>query len=121
MFARVTVSSTKTLPAERHPFEKVALRLPVGSLEDLALGRVVPEQLLDQVHVREQHATAAVAGESQFAQRFSVNNNNILESVNARNSNSLSSIVGLFFCFLGGIARTPQPCPPNRPVGSRSA
>jgi hypothetical protein len=84
VFARVTVSSTKTLPAERHPFEKVALRLPVGSLEDLALGRVVPEQLLDQVHVREQHATAAVAGESQFAQRFSVNNNNILKSVKAR-------------------------------------
>ena len=39
-------------------------RLSVGGLEDLTLGRVVPEQLLDQVDVGEQHAAAAVAGEA---------------------------------------------------------
>jgi hypothetical protein len=47
-------------------------RLSVGSLVDLALGRVVPEQLLDQVDVSEQHAAAAVAGQSKVVQRLSV-------------------------------------------------
>jgi hypothetical protein len=47
-------------------------RLSVGRLEDLTLGRVVPEQLLDQVDVGEQHAAAAVAGESQFVERLTV-------------------------------------------------
>ena len=47
-------------------------RLSVGGLEDLTLGRVVPEQLLDQVDVSEQHAAAAVAGESQFVERLTV-------------------------------------------------
>jgi len=46
--------------------------LSVGGLEDLTLGRVVPEQLLDQVDVGEQHAAAAVAGESQFVERLTV-------------------------------------------------
>lgn len=44
----------------------------VGGLEDLALGRVVSEELLDQVDVSEQHAAAAVAGKSQFVKRLSV-------------------------------------------------
>ena len=47
-------------------------RLSIGGLEDLTLGRVVPEQLLDQVDVSEQHAAAAVAGESQFVERLTV-------------------------------------------------
>lgn len=41
-------------------------------LEDLALSRVVPEQLLNEVDVSEQHTAAAVAGESQFVERLSV-------------------------------------------------
>ena len=44
--------------------------LSVGGLEDLTLGRVVPEQLLDQVDVSEKHTAAAVAGESQFVERL---------------------------------------------------
>jgi len=47
-------------------------RLSVGGLEDLALGRVVPEQLLNQVDVGEQHTAAAVAGKSQFVERLTV-------------------------------------------------
>lgn len=71
-------------------------RLSRSRLEDLALGRVVPErlvvstspalsnqeqngftahipkQLLNQIHVREQHATAAVAGKSQVVERLAV-------------------------------------------------
>lgn len=50
---------------------KIALPLPVGSLKNLTLSRVVPEQLLNQIDVRKQHATAAVAVESQLAQRLS--------------------------------------------------
>ena len=46
--------------------------LSVGGLEDLTLGRVVSEELLDQVDVGEQHTAAAVAGESQFVKRLSV-------------------------------------------------
>ena len=49
-------------------------RLSIGGLEDLTLGRVVPEQLLDQVDVSEQHAAAAVAGESQFVERLTIEN-----------------------------------------------
>jgi hypothetical protein len=48
------------------------VRLSVGGLEDLALGRVVPEQLLDQVDVGKQHAAAAVASESKIIERLSV-------------------------------------------------
>ena len=47
-------------------------RLSVGGLEDLTLGRVVPEQLLDQVDVSEKHTAATVAGESQFVERLTV-------------------------------------------------
>ena len=47
-------------------------RLSVGGLEDLTLGRVVPEQLLDQVDVSEKHTAAAVAGESQFVERLTI-------------------------------------------------
>ena len=47
-------------------------RLSVGGLEDLTLGRVVPEQLLDQVDVGEQHAAAAVTGESQLVKRLTI-------------------------------------------------
>jgi len=47
-------------------------RLSIGGLEDLTLGRVVSEQLLNQVDVSEQHAAAAVAGESQFVERLTV-------------------------------------------------
>lgn len=47
-------------------------RLSVGGLEDLTLSRVVPEQLLDQVDVSEQHTAAAVAGESQFVERLTI-------------------------------------------------
>ena len=47
-------------------------RLSVGGLENLTLGRVVSEQLLDQVDVSEKHAAAAVAGESQFVERLTV-------------------------------------------------
>ena len=47
-------------------------RLSVGGLEDLTLGRVVSEELLDQVNVSEQHAAAAVAGESQLVERLTV-------------------------------------------------
>ena len=101
--------------APRETCRKSTLRLPVGSLEDLALGRVVPEQLLNQIHMRKQHATAAVAGESQFAQRFAITHPQV-----SKTRDSLSSIVGLFF-FFGGISRTLRPCPPNRPVGSQSA
>lgn len=46
--------------------------LSVGGLEDLTLGRVVPEQLLDQVDVSEEHTAAAVAGESQFVERLTI-------------------------------------------------
>lgn len=46
--------------------------LSVGGLEDLTLGRVVPEQLLDQVDVSEKHTAAAVAGESQFVERLTI-------------------------------------------------
>lgn len=116
MIARVTVSSTKTLPAERHPFEIFALRLPVGSLEDLALSRVVPEQLLNQVHVRKQHATAAVAGESQFAQRFSVNNNNILKSVKARQFQFPLIHCRFVFLFFGWDSTYPSAMP-SEPSG----
>ena len=49
-----------------------ALPLSVGRLQNLALSRVVPEQLLNQIDVGEQHATAAVAVESQLGQRSSV-------------------------------------------------
>lgn len=65
-------------------------RLSGGGLKDLTLGGVVPfhyvslapgnfekiayvpEKLLNQVDVSEQHTTAAVAGESQVVQRLSV-------------------------------------------------
>jgi hypothetical protein len=61
----------QSLLPPREPHRKIALPLPVGSLENLALSRVVPEQLLNQIDVRKQHATAAVAVESQLAQRLS--------------------------------------------------
>jgi hypothetical protein len=51
---------------------RIAIRLSVGRLQNLALSRVVPEQLLDQVDVSEQHAAAAVAGESQLVERGSI-------------------------------------------------
>lgn len=65
--------------------------LSVGGLKDLALGRVVPvpevsrardvtfeagdrvpEKLLNQVNVGEQHAAAAVAGQAQIVKSLSV-------------------------------------------------
>ena len=71
-------------------------RLSVGSLEDLTLGRVVPEQLLDQVDVSEQHAAAAVAGESQFVERL---------TVHGYHQRLIPD------CFRRGIPRTLQSCP----------
>lgn len=45
-------------------------RLSVGGLEDLTLGGVVSEELLNQVDVGEKHTAAAVAGKSQFVERL---------------------------------------------------
>ena len=47
-------------------------RLSVGGLEDLTLGGVVSEELLNQVDVGEKHTAAAVAGKSQFVERLTV-------------------------------------------------
>lgn len=47
-------------------------RLSVGGLKDLTLGRVVSEELLNQVDVGEKHTAAAVAGKSQFVERLTV-------------------------------------------------
>jgi len=38
-------------------------------LDDVALGGVVAQQFLDQIHVREHHAAAAVAVQAEFVHR----------------------------------------------------
>jgi hypothetical protein len=75
-----------------NPSNRIAIRLSVGSLEDLALGRVVPEQLLNQVDVGEQHAAAAVAVESQFGERRSI----ITSSSQSRDSSHHHDRFGFF-------------------------
>lgn len=40
--------------------------LPVSDLDDVALGRVVAQELLDEVDVREDHAPAAVSVQAEL-------------------------------------------------------
>jgi hypothetical protein len=53
------------LPIDNQPPTLIPKNIP-------PLSRVIPKQLLDQIDMREQHAAAAVAGESQCVERKSI-------------------------------------------------
>jgi len=45
---------------------------PLPNLDNFPLSRVIPQQLLDEINVREDHATAAVAVQAEFVHRFAI-------------------------------------------------